>query len=91
MANKTNKTEEAKKLSPKEIKEMRAKTEAWYDEQIPFLEKQFNYEDLVAKIEEAKLRKLHAIMQMAHLMNPYEEGEEEEPSAKEEKRTLKTD
>ena len=91
MSNKTNQdsSAEAKEYTPEEIVEMRKKTEDFYNEQIPFLEKQFKFEDLKAQIEEAKLRKMHAMLQMAHLMNPYEE-EENEPVKEPKERKLKT-
>lgn len=56
--------------TPEEIKEYKEKMEKFYDEEIPFLEKKAKYENLLATIDEARLRQLTSILRLAQLQAP---------------------
>lgn len=86
-----------------ELQEYRKKMDQFYDEQTPLLQKQFEYEDLLARIEEARAKRLTMSMRIAQIMagpkepsaeelkemkQAFKEAQEEE-LAKEPKRKLK--
>lgn len=76
MSQKTKKKEE---YTEKEYAEMRARMVSYYEKEIPFLELQFKFENLVADIEDAKTRKVMALAQAAQIyaaMSPEEELKE---------------
>lgn len=60
-------------LTPEEVKAYKDKMEKRYDEEIPFLEKQVKYEELHARIDEARLRQYSAMLRLAQLQTPPEE------------------
>ena len=68
--------EEKKAMTPQEIQEMRKKIVADYREEIKFLKVQAEYEELLAKIEESKLRKYSSIAKLAQLFDHMESQEE---------------
>lgn len=68
--------EEKKAMTPQEIQEMRKKIVTDYREEIKFLKVQSEYEELLAKIEESKLRKYSAIAKLAQLFDHMESQEE---------------
>lgn len=72
-------------LSPEEIKARKEEMLAFYDNEIPFLEKRAKYEMLLADIDEARTRRLMANVQMASMMTGPESEE------KDGKRQLKKD
>jgi len=87
MSDETQPTEETKAaLTPEEIKAMRDKMEAHWDEQLPFLKKQAEYEILIADIEEARTRRLEMSLRYAQMAAAAQGKSEEEP-----KRKLKTE
>ena len=65
--------EEQPQLSLEEIRERNLK---FYEEQIPYLTKTLEYEEVLAHIEEARLRKVEAMIRLASLLH---EGENKEP------------
>jgi len=68
-------------LSKEELTRRKAEITAFHKEQIKFLSTQFDYEDLLAKIEEARLRRVMAMMRHAQVINPEpEESEAQEPT-----------
>ena len=76
MSQKTKKKEE---YTEKEYAEMRARMVSYYEKEIPFLELQSKFENLVADVEDAKTRKVMALAQAAQIyaaMNPEEELKE---------------
>ena len=85
MSEETNK-EEKPQYTPEQLKEMRDKTDKFYDEQIPYLEKQYKYFDLLAKIEEAKTREMTAMYQSARLFAASQDAEEGEGKPETEKK-----
>lgn len=65
------------KLTPEQIAEMQAKMDEHYETMIPRLKKQFEYEDLIAKIEMARLQRVKAIREYAMITTPTEKPVEE--------------
>lgn len=64
-------------MSPEELKEARDKVIAFYDGEIPHLQKQFEYYDLLAKIEEAKFRRAEAVRKSAYLFAQAQAAQDE--------------
>lgn len=65
-----------------ELKEKREKAIEHFNEQIPFLTKQAEYEKLLADIEESRTKRLHFIYQQASLAG--QGNDEPEPDKKRE-------
>jgi hypothetical protein len=59
--------ETKKELSPEEIKAMQEKMDKFYEERIPFLEKQCRYEELTSRIEVARFNRNEAMYKGAQL------------------------
>lgn len=78
--------------TPEEIAEMRERMMEYYDNQIPFLTKQKEYETLLSEIEIARARRVEASIRIAQMtMGPQEGQEEPEMVEEPKKRTLKKD
>lgn len=79
MANeKTNETSAEEKIyTVEEMKEMRNKMTAFYQEELPYLRLQEEYEKLQADIEDHKVRRLVAINRQAHIFAAAEAAEQE--------------
>jgi hypothetical protein len=78
--------------TPEEIAEMRERMTEYYDNQIPFLIKQKEYETLLSEIEIARARRIEASIRIAQMtMGPQEGQEEPEMVEEPKKRTLKKD
>lgn len=79
--------------TPEEIAEMRTRMESYYDNQIPFLTKQKDYENLLADIEYARARRIEMTIRIAQMtMGPQEEdsdGSDNDIDTEPQKRTLK--
>lgn len=82
--------------TPEEIQEMRARMESYYDNQIPFLTKQKDYENLLADIEYARARRIEMTIRIAQMTMGPQEEENDEPEGSDndldtppQKRTLK--
>ncbi len=56
-----------KELSPEEIKAMQVKMDEFYDERLPFLEKQCKYEEYTSRIEVARFNRNKAMYDTAQL------------------------
>lgn len=54
------KKEERPKLTKEEVEARKAEMTAWHQEQIPFLEIQFKYENLLTQIQQAHTDRLEA-------------------------------
>lgn len=82
-----------KEPTPEEIAEMRERMQAYYDNQIPFLQKQKDYETLLAEIEMARARRIEMTIRIAQMtMGPQEEQDDEQQAEEPKKpRTLKKD
>jgi hypothetical protein len=78
--------------SPEEIQEMRERMTAYYDNQIPFLEKQLKYETLLADIEMARAKRIEMTIRIAQMtMGPQEEEETPEPTQEKPRKLKKTE
>ncbi len=62
--------EEAQHLTPEQIAERKKELLKYYSEEIPFLEKQREYEMLTAEIDEAHLRKVMVQYKLSQLLAP---------------------
>lgn len=67
-------------LSAEELAEKKADMLRFYEESIPYLDAQLNYEKKLAEIDEVRFRRAQFQVQMAMMMNPqnHEELDEEE-------------
>lgn len=79
--------ENPENLSAEELATKKEEMLAFYEESMPYLEAQFNYEKMLSEIDEMRLKRTHIQMQYAQMMAPPEENEDEEEPMK--KRTLK--
>ena len=64
-------------LTPEALDEQRSKLMEYYEKTNPFLKAQAEYESLITDIQESKTRRLIAQMQVAQLMAPQQQEEEE--------------
>jgi hypothetical protein len=63
--------------TPEEIAEMRDRMQSYYEQQIPFLEKQLKYENLLADIELARAKRIEMTIRIAQMtMGPEDEIKE---------------
>lgn len=76
MSEETNMAQEP--ISQEELKQRRENLLEFYNESIPYLKTQLEYEQLRASVEIERLRYLQAQIQMANLMAPEQEEDEEE-------------
>lgn len=75
-----NQHEPEMELSAEELAAKKADMLKFYEESIPYLDAQLNYEKKLAEIDEVRFRRAQFQVQMAMMMNPqnHEEFEEEE-------------
>ena len=78
-----NPNNEAKQLSPEELAERRAQITSYYEEHIPSLQIQLEYETLLRDIEKMRAERLQAQMFVAKTMSaaPEAPGMPEAPNA----------
>jgi hypothetical protein len=76
-------------LSQEEIAARKEEMLTFYKEQIEFLTKQKEFETLTADIEEARLRRLVAIVRQAQIQSPPEAEEGSPEKGEKPKRTLR--
>ena len=84
--------ENPENLSPEELAERKEEMLRFYNESMPYLEAQLNYETKLSEIDEMRLKRTQIQMAYAQLMAaPPEEESTSEPEAqqKTKKRTLK--
>lgn len=74
-----NQHEPEMELSAEELAAKKADMLKFYEESIPYLDAQLNYEKKLAEIDEVRFRRAQFQVQMAMMMNPqnHEEFEEE--------------
>ena len=70
------------KHSPEELKEMRLKMHTFYTDEIKFLKPQAAYYNLIAEIEESKLRRTIALTQSAQMFAGAQAAKEQALSKK---------
>lgn len=86
----TNEETLEKEPTAEEIQEMRDRMQSYYDNQIPFLEKQLKYENLLADIELARAKRIEMTIRIAQMtMGPQQEEEETTEPTPEKQRKLK--
>jgi hypothetical protein len=86
----TNEEIVEKEPTAEEIQEMRERMQSYYENQIPFLEKQLKYENLLADIELARAKRIEMTIRIAQMtMGPQEEEEQQTEPAQEKQRKLK--
>jgi len=80
-------------ISAEELAERKAKLSAYYEEQIPFLKKQLEYETLLADLQEQEARRIYSQVRIAQMVAGPSSGEEEmmEEPEMPKKRSLKQD
>jgi hypothetical protein len=89
-------TAQERPLTPEEIKKQRELMLQFYKEETPLLKARKEYETLLADVEEARLRRLVAIVRGTNLTNPPEEPQapelepEQEVPQERKERKLKT-
>lgn len=60
-------------ITPEEYKKLRREAQAELKSEIAFLKTEYEYQDLMAKIEEAKARRLNALQIQYRMTNPESE------------------
>lgn len=86
MSEDQNQYGEERELSAEEINQHKEELMQFYKSALPQLEAQFEYESLVADIEEARLRRVMAQARMAQIMAPPVDDDDDSESKP---RTLK--
>ena len=71
-------TEEEPILSSEELAKRKQEMLAYYDEQLPFLTKQKEYETVITEIEELRMRRIYAQVKIGNMLAP-EPEEVKEP------------
>ena len=84
--------ENPENLSAEELAIKKEEMLAFYEESMPYLEAQLNYEKMLSEIDEMRLKRTHIQMQYAQMMAPPQEEENPPTSLKpSKKRKLKTE
>ena len=93
--------ENPENLSPEELVAKKEEMLKFYKESMPYLQAQFDYEELLSQIDEMRLKRTHIQMQYAQMMAPPEEDPTDEemmraaeppmPKPVSKKRKLKTE
>jgi len=91
----TNEETLEKEPTAEEIQEMRERMQSYYENQIPFLEKQLKYENLLADIELARAKRIEMTIRIAQMtMGPQQEEEQDmmpEPTQEKQRKLKKTE
>lgn len=90
MTEKTNKSAAEKEPTPEELAKMRLKMVAYYEEEIPLLKQQAEYERLLAEIEESRAKRISFNMRIAQMLAPPAPSQEPESESNLTNRKLKT-
>ena len=70
-----------RELSPEELDQRKEEMKKFFEDSIPYLSAQCNHEELLAKIAEARFKRMHYEVQLAMLMQgPKDEQEQTESS-----------
>lgn len=86
-----NQHQEEVELTAEELAERKADMLKFYTESIPYLTAQLEYEKVLCEIDEARFKRTSINYQLAMMMNPPTEGEEEiNAPTPEQERKLKT-
>ena len=79
-----------KELSPEEYAEAKTQAMEHLKGEVEFLEVEAKYHDLLAKIEESKLKRIMMIRQIAAIMAPSEDQSDPEPPSKDVEKPART-
>jgi hypothetical protein len=71
-------TGQEQQLTQEELQARKEEMLQFYTESIPYLEAQFNHEELLMKIDEARFKRAQFQLQYAMMMNPPQEEESPE-------------
>lgn len=88
----TNEEIVEKEPTAEEIQEMRERMQSYYENQIPFLEKQLKYENLLSDIELARAKRIEMTIRIAQMtMGPQEEEQPLEQTQEKQRKLKKTE
>lgn len=65
-------------LTPEELAARKEEMLQFYTESLPYLEAQFNYEEMLMKLDEVRFKRTSIQMQFAMMVQTQQEGESEE-------------
>jgi len=86
-----NQQEQEVELTAEELAERKADMLKFYTESIPYLTAQLEYEKVLCEIDEARFKRTSINYQLAMMMNPPTEGEDDlDAPTPEQERKLKT-
>lgn len=74
---------EEMEMTPEELLQRKEEMYSFYTESLKYLKAQLEYEETLAKIDEARFKRLTIQMQHAMMMNPPEDMEQNQAEAKE--------
>jgi hypothetical protein len=84
--------ENPENLSPEELAAKKEEMLKFYKESMPYLQAQFDYEELLSQIDEMRLKRTQIQMAYAQMMAPPEEDDTmPQPEESSKKRKLKTE
>jgi len=75
--------ENPENLSPEELIAKKEEMLKFYKESMPYLQAQFDYEELLSQIDEMRLKRTQIQMTYAQMMAPPEEDDDTMPQPKE--------
>ena len=80
-------------LSPEELASKKEEMLKFYKDSMPYLQAQFDYEELLSQIDEMRLKRTQIQMAYAQMMAPPEEDDDTmpQPEKSSKKRKLKTE
>jgi uncharacterized FlaG/YvyC family protein len=81
--------EKEPQISQEEIENNKQRLVEYYENNIPFLKLQSEYEELITKIQEAKTRRVIAQIQMAQIVMNSQESENESKESEEKESSLR--
>jgi predicted Co/Zn/Cd cation transporter (cation efflux family) len=74
---------EERELTPEELLQRKEEMYTFYTESLKYLQAQLDYEETLAKIDEARFKRLTIQMQHAMMMNPPEDMDQNQDEVKE--------
>lgn len=76
MENLNQQMPEMEDMTPEQIAERKAEMLSFYTDSLPYLEAQYEYENILSKIDEVRFKRASIQMQFAMMMNGQKEKEE---------------
>lgn len=94
MENLNQQMPEMEDMTPEQIAERKAEMLSFYTDSLPYLQAQYEYENILSKIDEVRFKRASIQMQFAMMMNGQKEQEEQEetesPNAPKERKLKKS-